>query len=406
MRAPKRFMAYGAYNLCFDREWAKDPGTGNLDYFDLMVERDFHVNLVKVIVFRKSTLELSALDPRRIVPLYNRQRAINGEFLDNLKRMVRKAESRGIWVEVCVFSYHSVLRGEGPENAPAAFDVSTLTGHNNCENLAQWFNPAPADPTGRERLAQQQALVTALGNALKPCGNVLWELGNELRIDGAPSGDRKCDARTMRAGDCQLLAWLNLMRETLVKAVSTNGVAPSPLYISTSTGVHFDQTRPYVFVGNEQITFSKNPQACAGVPPLPATFFDFHAGQWDAMGDFQRGIAGARKRASDYNAAAPLIINDDGSLLSDEPDPKHTEFWQFARVQAALKIKEWAIAAFKAGAGFSSKQQYTPEPFDFYALDAMKAAWEAVPLPGGPPPPIHRGDDGGRGDDDPRGGPA
>jgi hypothetical protein len=370
MAFPTRLMGYGAYNLCFDPLFGKPNPYQGQDFFDYLGSGGYHVNFLKVIVYRRSTLE--GLPSTRAIPLYTPTKQINQNLLNNLKNLVLRAQDRGFWVQVCIFSYHSVALGEGPEVVPDDLDPNQLgTG---CHRLVKWFNPDPdpMQPSEVNRLTLQKDLVKAVGQALKGCYNVIWELANEVRIFGQGA---ECDtADELRAADCKLLKWLNIMRSTLVSSLYTNGMPPPfPIYISTSTGLHYDilNVQPLV-VGNEPITFSHNPARCSGVPPLTAEFFDFHYGQWASPGNASAGIAGAKQRAQDYRAGAPLIINDDASKLPDSTVDQ--------QMAAAAQIKQWAIQAFGNRLHYASKQQYYPLPYDTYALQALKEAWETVPL--------------------------
>lgn len=354
MRIPRRLMGYGAYNLCFDNQLGAAPSTGNKDFFQFLHDGQWHVNLVKVILFRNSMQE--GLTADRAIPLYLKGQ-LNDAFFTNLQTLARRAQETGVWVQVCLFSYHSVARREGPEKAPPEIDPLQIAG-DSYTRLVKWFDPRPPDDTGRTRMQLQYALITRAAQALKGYGNILWELVNEVRIDGIN------DFNVMQQGDCRLTEWLKLMRQQLIASVAST--PQSPYYISTSTGSYKNETKPAPSAANEQITFSSTP-TCQGAAPLAAEFFDFHSGQWDQS---EAGMDAALTRAKGYNPSAPLIINDDGTDIGDDTS-----------AAAAATVGRWAGAAFARGLSYSSKQHYPPsKTFNKLVLDQMHNAWQSHPL--------------------------
>lgn len=355
MSMPRRFLGYGAYNLCNDKLLAKPNPFEGQNFFEYLSSGGWHVNLVKIILFRRSTQDTLAAS--RATPLYNTQKAINSEFLTNLQNLVGAAANKGFWVQVCIFHYHAISNDqEYPENLPPELDVASLPS-NNCQRIIQWF-----DPDNQTRLKKQIELVKTVALALKGRGNVLWELANELRVDGPIS---ICDLNTMRSGDCRLVRWLRIMYDNLSFYLSNNGMPPpTPTYITTSTGLNYDTTTD---IGNEPIVFSRSrPSFCNTVPQLPAQFFDFHGGQWGKSPDanvYGPGMQNAKARAAAYNPNAFLIINDDGG-----------------GARTSTNIKNWATKAFANGMSYASKEPYPPKPYDTTILDAMKQAWESVPI--------------------------
>ena len=183
---------------------------------------------------------------------------------------------------------------------------------------ARWFFAPGIDA----RTHKQKELVAQLGQKLKGCDNVIWELANELRVL-VDSGHR--------ADNQNHVAWLGQMRDALRSNAGQN------INITTSTAIL-----------NEG-------QLLTG---LPLTVFDFHSGQWNATGDYTSGIADAKARAASYNPQAPLIINDDGV-----PDS----------LRSPVNVKRWASAAFDIGLNFATKAPYPPaRDFDDARLIAAK----------------------------------
>ncbi|HEY0377039.1 MAG TPA: hypothetical protein VGC87_08785 [Pyrinomonadaceae bacterium] len=328
MTIPSRLAGYGAYNLCFDKYLGrKNANFSDPDFFAAIRNSGFNrVNLVKVICFRYSQKE--SLPADRAIPLYVNQGGrvlINSAFLDNLNTLVTSAERHGFWVQVCTFHYQAIATPNGgtdgipevPEVLPA--ELAPM-GADACTRLANWFNPRPANP---EQLGRQKELIHTIADRLKGHGNVLYEIGNELRL--ATPG---CAAPV----PCQLTEWLNIMGNQVLSVIGpTNN-------IGTSTGGYAD---PPTALNNEKAVF----QTCPKV--FQPGFFDFHRGQWDStITDPMKlaehlGQVGAR--ANGYKGrVTPLIINDDGTGLERSAD----------------NVALWAKAAFSQRLHFASKQPY------------------------------------------------
>ncbi|HJQ40181.1 MAG TPA: hypothetical protein VKB93_23810 [Thermoanaerobaculia bacterium] len=329
MAIPARLLGYGAYNLANDRYMGKPAsGTGPI-FFKYLRDSGYPVNLVKLIVFRYSGEDDLNLFPARQVSLYTPQRAINTTYIDQLVNTVDQARQFGFWVQVCLFSYHSVAAGEQPEHAPTVF------------NLPEPTKPPtkPSDPPGNVRLFfnaadtarfnEQARLVRAIVDRLRVFPNVLWELANELRVKEQPENP----------DNCQLVAWLIRMRGEIVRAAQG-----APVYIGTSSGIQ-----------NERYFFKRMGADACTSPALQVEFFDFHSGQWSA------GIGAAKNRVrNDYGSSAPLIINDDG----------------LKGAASSTQIRAWAAEAFRNNLHYAAKQTYPPaQPWNNDVLDRLKEAW-------------------------------
>ena len=376
---PRRFIGYGAYNLCFDKTlgaWPDKDENGQpvtRNFFQYLRARpQFNaINLVKVIVFRTSTIE--GLPPvaydangapkstSRTQPLYRKDGVVNVHFMANLLNLVRVAKEHGFWVQVCIFHEHAIKAYsdgtfENPENAPPVLNM-TKASLTNCQRLSAFFNINESTQEGRDRLAAQRALVGGIATHLRMETNVLFEIGNELRIQG-------CDAENNILRNCAMVPWLQTMADAILSAIFWDN-DPS----GTSTGST-----------NERHVFATSrPAACGATSPRwRPHYFDFHSGQWGigatdlTSDDYILGIPAAKSRAVAYGSSF-LIINDDGTNLGEELAPGEKE-------AHAKLIKEWARVAFRERLHYSSKQQYPPVGWDIPALRALAEANALEPL--------------------------
>jgi Cellulase (glycosyl hydrolase family 5) len=353
-----RFIGYGAYNLCFDRDLAPYQGK---DFFQFLREGGWPVNHVKVICYRKATQEGLPEGNARTIPLYAPGGAVNPAFLNNLQKLVQRARLFGFTVQICLFHYHAVAATEFPEYRPS--DLVQPAALNRCQYMQYFFAASP----GSAVFAAQAKMVNAIVNHLRftnNLSNVIWEVANELRVQQCGS------LAANRAANCSIVNWMNNIAQTIRQAAVNATVI-------TSTGAHSMNVipRPPEGAPNEAITFSQRRPAdgCAAPPftPSPA-LYDLHAGQWHAnQPDLWPSMlqSGLRNRFQlGYNIATPkFIINTDGL---DESE----------RTPAA--IEAWAREAFRNGHHFTTKQWYPPhEPaYDIPVLDALKRA--AVAFPG------------------------
>ena len=370
---PPRFVGYGAYNLCFDSQLGKTSSTGK-DFFQYIHERWPAINLVRVICFRKATVEglppvtydSAGVPNGRTQPLFKRDKTLNPKFLDNLLALVQRAKEFDFWVQVCLFHVHAVKAFsdgsfEEPENVPKILDPKDAgMGSNNCQRLTNFFNIGDT-AVAKERFKLQTGIVYAIASKLRWETNVLFEIANEVRIQG-------CSAADNSARNCKIVPWLNSLSESILSAIFWDHEPDC-----TSTGIE-----------NEAVTFSRQrPVQGCSEPRFIPSYYDFHAGQWKASDDvntYTAGIEAAKQRVLAYRGApadsprASLIINDDG-LNWDENTVEEKK-------ANAARIKKWATVAFQKGLSYASKQQYPPaEPFDTYALNALQAAHNAAPVP-------------------------
>lgn len=321
---PYRLAGYGAYNLCFDKFLGrKRSNIADPDFFATLFNNGFRkINFVKVICFRWSMNE--SLPESRAIPLYNTAHQINPAFLDNLLALVERASQYRFWVQVCIFHQQAISMPNGsargnrevPENLPTALMPNVQDAL--CTRLKKFFNPRPSNPA---QLALQKDLVITIVNKLKNYTNVLYEIGNELRMDG--DGCRVED-------NCALSEWMNIMGRQILNILGqTNS-------IGTSTGAY--EAEPTMAKNNEVPIFA----GCDAKRFSPG-YFDFHHGQWYSPDTLEEDIVFAKMRADDYKMRpTPLIINDDGA---------HEDLRK-------LKMEEWAKTAFGKGLHYSTKQNY------------------------------------------------
>lgn len=344
---PRRLVGYGAYNLCFDRLLAKKQDSPYVpDFFATIRNNGFkHINLVKVICFRNSGADKHP--PGRTIPLYVNEPAsptplskivINAAFLNNLVALVRRAQETGFWVQVCIFHYHALLmppppQTSNPETPELLPPELTPKGQTSCQRLKNFFNPAPTDPN---QLIRQKELLAAIVGAVKDYHNVIFELGNELRLD--KTGCTPAD-------NCQLAEWLSMMRDEVFRVT---GFVNTHL-IGTSTGTRSTKPNDIAPENNEQEIF----QTCPKRLSRP-DYFDFHFLQWFDTQKGQTNIPAAIDQVKMYNGTSttpPLIINDDGADSTARPD-------NMAVLRSHQNVQTWATQAFNNHLHYSSKQPY------------------------------------------------
>ena len=336
---PSRLIGFNAFGLCYDSQLGK-TATDPRNFFEYLRAEGYPFNMVKVVCFMNSTLEVQ---PNRAIPLYKTDKTINPAFLNNLLTLVNKAAEQNFLVQVCLFHYHAVQKKiYAPENMP--FDLDYTNEADTVRNrLRRFFTPTLGDPYK----PLQKQLVAAVGQKLKNKPNVIWELCNEVRMDGKPSA-----SQAEQVGDnWNLVSWLNQMENTL------KANAGDDIHVCTSTGT---------LSHNEKIT-------CTNVP---STYFDFHMGQWhDTEGTYRHTIQYARDRATQYNPNNyALICNDDGASSVDHPTAPD---WQ-KRTEG--NVKNWAGTAFQMGLGYTTKTSYpSKEPWGIPQMRAVKFANNANP---------------------------
>ncbi|MBC8029630.1 MAG: hypothetical protein H7Z16_05925 [Pyrinomonadaceae bacterium] len=326
---PRRLVGYGAYNLCFDKLLGRRQNAAGLDFFKTIRQelKLGKINLVRVICFRHSRKE--GLPANRAIPLFAKtpttpsQIVVNPAFLKNLEDLVDSAQQSNFWVQVSIFHFHAIatpdgnpgsLKPEVPELLPPVLVPNRAA--SKCQRLKTFFHPTPAVPA---QLARQKQLTAAIVGRLKGRPKVIYEIGNELRMEGSTC---------VKDDNCQLAAWMNVIKAEILRVDPT-------AHVGTSTG------KNGVGVGdNEERIFSTCPAK------LVPTYFDFHSGEWVSDDLRVLRIKAAAQRAKTYlgiTTVPPLIIDDDGVH-----DVNRTR----------ANIIEWSTAAFAEGLHYATKQTY------------------------------------------------
>lgn len=363
-----RIIEYGAYNLCFDPTLGK-LGGGGADFFRFMKDRRYPVNRVKVILFRNSRQE--GLLAGQSIPLFA-GRKLNPRFLVNLQNLVRRGQESRISVQLCLFSYHSVVGGEEPENPPAILDTKEWPG-TACSKLRRFFSLDDAEVVAAQRKLVHD-MITHLRQTVGLTG-VVFEIANELRSDVCRKEDGSPAVEQNRQGNCQMVRWLNTMQAAIREAA-----APTAARVTTSTGTHDERIIPRrIGEANEGIVFDKlrRTGSCMDPKSFVPSFFDLHAGQWEPIGiDWEANrraylaalpasVGEVRQRLQSYGFANPVVVlNDDG----------------LGERKRNTLLEHYVRAAFKAGYGYATKQQYPPLPFDIAALDTLKRVHREIPV--------------------------
>ena len=336
----KRIVGYGCWNLHFDRERGASGATGNKTLLTHLRSLYQKINHIKLIIFRKSTVEVPQ---DRVIPLYRHDGTINQALIDNLRRVVEEARLLDFWVQICIWHHHAIADpDEYPENAPGVLAPNwnaTVAGR-----LQDYYAPS----AGRQAaFAEHRRLFQRIGAEFGGYDNVLFELGNELRIwEPVDTPGKAGDERNLKS-------WLADKLQTLRASV------PGPIRVCTSTGI-----------GNEYAMFK---------PPggLPVDFFDFHSGQWKMTNktgtDYPAGIRGCRDNAQTYKPGAKVLINTDGLFGPAETLANSANFAQYMEL--------WAREAFQKGVSFVTKGYYPPGVADISKpmLNALERAANSVP---------------------------
>jgi len=241
-------------------------------------------------------------------------------------------------VQICIWHYHALaVQSEYPENAPGVlapdWGEPSVPGR-----LQKYFMPSASRQAA---FAEARRLFERIGRDFGGYDNVIFELGNEMRIwndDRLPNSDQLDPGR---AGDERnLKAWLAGNLQALRAA------APRPIRVCTSSGID-----------NEYVFFKPSSGG------LDVDYYDFHSGQWGMTdGSRQRnpdktstkypaGIRGCIDNAAVYKPGAKVLIDTDG-LFGPEELATSATFAQYMEL--------WAREAFQKGVSFVTKGYYPP----------------------------------------------
>jgi hypothetical protein len=338
----KRIVGYGCWNLHFDRGRGASAATGNQTLLTYLRSLYKKINHIKIIIFRRSTVEVPA---DRAIPLYRGDGTINQALIENLRAVVEEARSLDFWVQICIWHYHAIANpNEYPEIAPGVLAPDWNASVS--RRLQDYYAPS----AGRQAaFAAHRALFQKIGAEFGGYDNVLFELGNEMRIwEPVDTPEKAGDERNLKS-------WLAGNLEALRAA------APGPIRVCTSTGI-----------GNEYAMF----KAPGG---LPVDFFDFHAGEWgmppnDKTGTgYLTGIRGCRDNAQTYKPGAKVLINTDGLFGKTETLENSGTFAQYMEL--------WAREAFQKGVSFVTKGYYPPGVADISRpmLNVLESVANSIP---------------------------
>lgn len=282
IRLSTALTGYGAYTLTF---WKKavssEPDLFNGFFRDISAPRGTgakpSANLHRTMLFHRENHEGIPAD--HLEPLLTPSLVLSNNYRNNLIRFVNVAAAYGVFVQVCLFSYHGVT-GTGPNDVGPPKHFTFPQGSDALTRFRTFFKVGtPAQPAQYQ--AFQTALIDAVAQALRGAPNVIWEVGNELRIPGP---------ETSAYNNTHLTAWI----DWVARRIRQNLLTTTPQLISTSTGTLTQA--PGSGVPNEQPVnqLQSLDHAC------------FHEGQW------KNNIPGAVSRAQGYSDRH-VILDTDGS---------------------------------------------------------------------------------------------
>jgi len=271
LRLATAFTGYGAYSLSFwKKAVASEPDLFNGFFRDISALRGStprpSANWHRTILFQAEGTEGIPENHQQL--MLTPSLAVCAAYLTNLKRFVDVANTHGVIVQVCLFHFLAIT-GAHDTKPPTHFPLS---------GTDQGLRFRTFCKVGGQHQTFQSNMITAVTQALKDRPNVVWEVGNELRIPGGETTDYK---------NADLTAWINWVAQKIRQN--------APQLISTSTGLLTQNERP--------------------VNQLPSLdHCSFHLGQW------RPDIAGAVNRAASYSDRHVVIDTDgaNGTLVSSE----------------------------------------------------------------------------------------
>ncbi|HEX8146801.1 MAG TPA: hypothetical protein VF591_06450 [Pyrinomonadaceae bacterium] len=250
-----QFTGYGSYGMSFE----KDPNNTNLfgNFFrDLS---NYGVNFHRTMLFVKEHWENpnQANVHRVLLDGSPTNAAVNTQYLANLNRLVAAAKSYGVVVEICLFVHHGVVASVNADLPKPVVLSGTAQ-----DRYRAFCN------TASPYLQTQGNFIDAVARQLLPHWNVVYEVGNELRVPSPVAA----------YNDSHLKAWIDWV------AARVRNTDAGHL-ISTSTGI----------TNEALVNASPRIQFCS-----------FHQGQWT------KDIGAACDRAKNYGNKH-LVADDDGA---------------------------------------------------------------------------------------------
>ena len=261
-----QFMGYGPYTQSFLKDVQNTNPVGKF-FRDVAA---YGVNLHRTMVFAKETWE--GFQPNEVIRVLVDEGAgengtkawPNPDHLANLKRMVQAAAAYGIVVQVCPFVHHSVV-SDGGTIPPLPVKITGT--HYEC--YQKFFNVASP------YLEMQEHLIDKIVETLLPHWNVVYEIGNELRVPL----QRPPNATY---GEANLKAWIEWAARRIRSA--PNRLSDNTHLITTSTGAE-------------------------NAPPINRSsliqFCSFHHGQWAQ--NYEAGCQRAIEAGDKH-----VVFDDDG----------------------------------------------------------------------------------------------
>lgn len=267
LRVATVFTGYGAYTLSFwKKETASEPDLFAGFFGDIAAPRGTGsrpgANLHRTILFQREGTEGIPANHQQL--LLTPALDVSAAYLTNLVRFVDVAAARDVVVQVCLFNYHGVT-GAGGIQPPTHF---TFTDTDPGVRFRKFFK------VGGQYQSFQANLIAKIAQALSGRWNVIWEVGNELRIPGSETSDYH---------NSDLTAWIAWVAQAIRQK--------APQLISTSTGILTGGGVP-------------NEQPVNQLPGL--NYAAFHYGQW------KTDIPGAVNRAAGYSDRH-VVLDTDGS---------------------------------------------------------------------------------------------
>jgi len=263
LRVATAFTGYGAYTLSFwKKATASEPDLFAGFFRDIAAPRGTGsrpgANLHRTILFQREGTEGIPANHQEL--LLTSALDVSAAYLKNLTRFVDVAAANNVVVQVCLFNYHGVT-GAGGIQPPTHF---TFTDADPGVRFRKFFK------VGGPHQGFQANLIAKVAQALGGRWNVIWEVGNELRLPGGETADYH---------NSDLTAWIAWVAQAIRQK--------APQLITTSTG-----------------TLTMNEKPVNQLPGLDLAAF--HYGQWST------DIPGAVNRAAGYSDRH-VVLDSDGS---------------------------------------------------------------------------------------------
>jgi len=165
-----QFTGYSGYCMSFE----KDPGRTNMFGKFFRDVASFGVNLNRAMLFLKESYantEHPENCHRLLLDGDPTNTRVNPQYLDNLDRYVAAAKGRGVVVQICLFMHHAVAgSNECDMPRPVVLSGTPHQRYKTFLNTASVYRPT------------QENFIDAVVTRLRRHWNVIYEIGNELRV--------------------------------------------------------------------------------------------------------------------------------------------------------------------------------------------------------------------------------